>query len=234
MSATVRAAWIAGFFLLVVAIVGILGTRWLEHQRESADVVIIDLASLQAEGNVGIDVVLWNKSVLPQAVTSFTVTWSQGEPPRPPFPFAFTILPNRVYVLQPRIEVSMKSSTIRGTTIPPHEQAKTAGIKYLLDGSVGIYPNRAWYMSFWFPIREQLIAGENISISVLIPESVPVVGVGVNAKQEFPKFDRFTSGDRSKNFHLLAFLKDVHVADLTFQATYGENRKTTMKKRLTF
>ena len=240
LSVGVKAAIVGGIFVVLAAVITLLpwtADRRSQAQRETPAVQIIDLVYLAIERKIGVNAILWNRSGRACAVTSFSLIWSQGEPPEPPPPFAYVIVPNRVYSLEPRIDVSKETwkGAVKGTVSPPREKTNVHAIKYLIAGSCHVYPNGAWFFSFDFPIREQLDHDDHVSISVVIPESIPITGIGRKSGEGYPSvlpdLGRHTTGDPPNEFRLQAFLKDRGVTDLTLLVTYADDRHTTLTKR---
>lgn len=201
------------------------------YYRESREVEVTDVVVANKQNKIGVDVVLWNTSSQPHALTSISVRWSRREPSMP-FPFAANIAPAKIYLLQPRIEVSNKRTSVAGTSSAPGQQHAAGGIVYLVDGKLGVFGPDSWSLGFSFPIREDLPPGEHISLIILVPEKIPIVGI--HGKPELVALEDFLSGNPPSELQFSKLLRGVGSTEVSVEATYAGNRKAIITKSVSF
>jgi hypothetical protein len=230
-----RVAYVGLLAAILVALIHFLGPALLEHLRESAPVRITDVAGVRIAGlaatqkgrMIGVDVLLQNDSDRPQALSKFVVRWTQEHRPPPISLFLKLELPVKVYLLEPTVRV-----------ISPNEISITGAVKsgdglsYTIDGNCAIHEQDYWSCSFSFPVRAQVPPHKPGSLTLLMPQVIPISGV--RTQRETSLLDQYILGNPPKQLQFLKLLKTLGQTDLTFTVDYSDGRTASKVRRMAF
>jgi hypothetical protein len=166
-TATERAAIIGGIFLLFTSILIPL-ISYLK--TDTIDLRIIDISSVQIETNHGIEILFWNKSNLPIALTLIKLVLKNSDSMREP-------LEQRIYNLNTIINIlSDSTGYIKGTDIPKISDIPQNYVSYPISGNFRYSKNMDnWSIYFNIPVREELMPGRNRAIIIRFPERIVVI-----------------------------------------------------------
>lgn len=222
-SVTVRAALIGGTLALLGSFVLVFGPALLKYLDEQRPLRIIHVATATRPNRVGVDILLSNNSSRQVAASSITFRWSKGGVGLP-FPVALVVVPSETYEIHPQIEVL--SGTEGRLTGPVAGQADPRRPTVLsAQGHWLIFDEKSWSLQLLFPIRQQLEAGQHLSLVVLIPQNIPITG-DPNRVRQSPHKDYFL-GNPPTQFQLKRFLANQRDVGVEVELTYEGGRHTS-------
>ncbi len=225
----VRRAIINGVSALLVLILGGVGTVVWWYVRKTPDVIITDLRVASSDSKPGVDVFLWNRSEVPQPVTSLHLSLSQEEVPP-----AVGVVGQRVYELTGEIAVrSTGKGSIEGSVRPLGTLREGEPISYPASGCVFIDGGGKWSVSIILPVREEIPAEQSLSLVLILPGTFGITAATQGALAQGP-LKQYTSGSPPKDFSLSRLLWKGGRVQASATVTYSDKRVTAYRQLVWF
>ena len=218
---------IAGFFLVLAAVITGLWYYWPPRAAKSPQLTITDVAPANVDARTGLDAVLWNRSDVPESITSVSLTLSQ-QPRRVPTAATGTMA-RSVYDLSGTVEFRpAQQASITGTVQPRTTDAMEQPVSHPLSATISQDVLGLFEIACRFSLREELPANSHLSIVLLLPETMHVSDAHATTLLDY------VSGSPPTEFHLVQLLRDSGRLRVTFTVTYAEGKTATYQGFMTF
>lgn len=208
-----RAAIIGGIFTFVTAVF----ISSLTYIRSNAvELKIISCEIVHLDKSIGTEIIFWNKSSSPVALTSINIVLRKIKSTRVQLAQAIYYINANIYL------VSRSSGYFMGNSVAQKLSNQKNFVTYPITGEINISKNmNNWNLYLKLPIREEIPSGKNQSIIIKIPDSIPVT--------ESQKMKLETA---KSNFNLQKILFSKYFdntnepVDIFISAVYADNKKS--------
>lgn len=230
MSVGTRAAFIGGLFTLLAAIVGsilipIAGDFW----GAKVELSITDIALVEIDTTSALDIVFWNKSEVPIAITSLDLILRQPGLDRS------STLNQSTYQLKANINAFSKNKgVVKGRVYPLDKRIDDKVINYPITGLWIYSENPSWWMiNFKIPVREEIPPSQNHSIILELPKNIEIISIidsSINVSNTVNQVNQYPKG-----LSLLRYLGgEEKPPEVIISATYAENKNIQKRTLISF
>src|SRR5512138_2212020 len=207
-SDTIRAAIIGGIVTIIVALIP-LAQNFITSFSE---VKILEASPVLIDSKNALEIVVWNQSNVPQAITKIKINFWQDSHP-------LQIIGETTYELQGALDTD--SGVIYGNEQTNSNNGEV--IKYGFSGGLSVADRGGWGLELVLPIREELNPNEHRSIIIIIPKKFSIIPTKDRQPRLAGTFiNEYINSGQQNEFIILDFLRDMGVIGINCELTYSD------------
>lgn len=215
-TATERAAIIGGVFTLFTAIL-ILCINYFK--TNAIDLKITGISIIPIKKSYGIEILFWNKSNMPIALTSINLALKNSDSMREP-------IEQSIYYLNTDVDILSKlTGYFKGKSIPKISEISKNSISYPISGNFHFSEKMdSWSIYLKIPVREELMSGKNQSVVIIFPESISII------KDQESKSDSLGSNVNKQELLFSKLINDCkEPIQVLISVVYADDKKSKSK-----
>lgn len=215
---SIKKIMVSGFLALLVAIAGGISLPIINNYLESTiKFSIIDMTLVKTDSTSALDIVFWNRTKVPVAVTSMTLTFKKRWPQRT------TPFEKSAYKLQTNIRGSIVEGYVSSLT----EDNMGPELFYPVTGYWLFNQKFDWWLiRYEIPIREEIRQSSHRSIILHLPENVKIIADTLSISGEL---------NLSRGLPFLYYLGSMEEpVEVVISAIYANNQTCGAKRFIAF